>query len=100
MVSSETFQPVVEHTVTSNVQATSTDHDVMTNVPVSMVQLDSEKGIIINASTDHEDSKGFPDEVPDYGAQRGIQKIEATTLAWSKCSLAAVLIKYVTINHL
>ena len=66
------------------------------NAPVSTVQLDSEKGNNIGAAADTDDLKAFPDEVPDYDAQRGIQKIEATTLSWSKWSLAALLIKYTT----
>ncbi|KAJ4337654.1 hypothetical protein N0V95_008283 [Ascochyta clinopodiicola] len=53
-----------------------------------MVRLDSEKG----NTAYPDDLKDFPDEVPDHDAQRGVQKIEATTLAWSKWSLAALLI--------
>lgn len=34
--------------------------------------------------------------VPDQNAQAGVQKIEAVTLVWTKWSLAALLIKYVT----
>lgn len=33
--------------------------------------------------------------VPAQDAQRGVQKIEAVTLAWTKWSLAALLFKYV-----
>lgn len=33
--------------------------------------------------------------VPDGGAQRGVQKIEAVTLSWNKLQLAGLLIKYV-----
>lgn len=61
-----------------------------------MVQLDTEKGTMVDANAEPEDLKAFPEETPDYDAQRGIQKIEATTLAWSKWSLAALLIKCVT----
>lgn len=34
--------------------------------------------------------------LPDGNAQRGVQKIEAVTAAWSKWSLAALLFKYVS----
>ena len=48
---------------------------------------------------------GLPDEghpeklhdaVPSPDVQLGVQKIEAVTLAWSKASLAALLVKYAT----
>jgi hypothetical protein len=80
--------------ITAGHTATVTGQDVQPNIPVSMVQLDSEKGNAVDANADPDDLKAFPDEAPDYDAQRGIQKIEATTLAWSKWSLAALLIKY------
>ncbi len=43
----------------------------------------------------------FPDDIylqkvtPNQDAQRGVQKIEAVTIAWSRKSLAALLIKYI-----
>lgn len=79
--------------MTANTHTASTDQDVQLGVPVSRVQLDSEKGNTVDATADPKDLKDFPDEVPGYDAQRGVQKIEATTLAWSKWSLAALLIK-------
>lgn len=36
------------------------------------------------------------DAVPSPDVQLGVQKIEAVTLAWTKASLAALLIKYVS----
>ncbi|KAH6629852.1 putative siderophore-dependent iron transporter [Boeremia exigua] len=54
--------------------------------------MDTEKGAKIDTAAEPEDLKAFPDEVPDYDAQRGVQQIEATTLTWSKWSLAALLI--------
>lgn len=41
------------------------------------------------------DSKGHDEDKPSEDAQNGVQKIEAVTLAWSKRSLAGVLILYV-----
>lgn len=38
--------------------------------------------------------------LPDADAQRGVQKIEAVTAAWSKWSLAALLFKYVLCTYL
>ncbi|KAJ4351368.1 uncharacterized protein N0V89_006708 [Didymosphaeria variabile] len=73
-------------------QAISTATDVETNAPVSMVNLDSEKGGIVEEAAEPEDLKDFPDVVLDFDAQHGVQKIEAVTLTWSKASLAALLI--------
>lgn len=41
------------------------------------------------------DSEVQKDEKPSEDAQNGVRKMEAVTLAWSKKSLAAVLILYV-----
>lgn len=41
------------------------------------------------------DSEAQEDEKPSEDAQNGVRKIEAVTLAWSKKSLAGVLILYV-----
>ncbi|KAJ4305875.1 hypothetical protein N0V90_001408 [Kalmusia sp. IMI 367209] len=73
-------------------KAVSTATDLETNAPVPMVNLDSEKGNVVDASTEPEDLKPFPDQVPDFDAQHGVQKIEAVTLSWTKASLAALLI--------
>ncbi|KZM21623.1 transmembrane transport [Ascochyta rabiei] len=88
MAPSSTSQHPVGNTITTDAHPASTGQGAQTNAPVSMVQLDSEKG----NTAYPDDLKDFPDEVPDYDAQRGVQKIEATTLAWSKWSLAALLI--------
>ncbi len=85
--------PVVGNITTSSAPAMPPSQDVRTNIPASTVQLNSEKGTTVDATTDAEDLKALPADLPDYDAQRGIQKIEATTLAWSKWSLAALLIK-------
>jgi hypothetical protein len=37
-------------------------------------------------------------EVPDGGAQQGVQDVEAVTMAWSKKTLIAVFIKYVRLD--
>lgn len=37
-----------------------------------------------------------PNAPPDPDAQRGVQKIEAVTSAWSKWSLVALLVKYIS----
>ena len=39
--------------------------------------------------------KSHQEAMPSEGAQNGVKKIEAVTLAWSKKSLAGVLILYV-----
>lgn len=41
------------------------------------------------------DSEAQDDEKPSEDAQNGVKKIEAVTLAWSKKSLAGVLVLYV-----
>lgn len=41
------------------------------------------------------DSEAQEDEKPSEDAQNGVKKMEAVTLAWSKKSLAGVLILYV-----
>lgn len=46
-----------------------------------------------NVPADGGDEK---DIVPSEDAQRGVQKIEAVTLAWTKRSLVALLVKYVS----
>ena len=84
---------MVGHTLANNPPATSTGQDVQTSTPVSVVQLDTKRDNIVDANADPEELKAFPEETPDYDAQRGIQKIEATTLAWSKWSLVALLVK-------
>lgn len=38
------------------------------------------------------------EEIPDGGAQYGVQDVEAVTMAWSRGTLIAVFIKYV-LNH-
>lgn len=73
--------------------------EVAASTQVSPARLNSEKGNALETTADPEDQKQFPDETPDYDAQRGIQEIEATTLAWNKWSLAALLIKYVRYPH-
>lgn len=76
-------------------QGISSATEVETNAPVSIANLDSEKGNAVETSAEPEDLKDFPNEVPDFEAQHGVQKIEAVTLSWTKASLAALLIKYV-----
>jgi hypothetical protein len=50
---------------------------------------------INNAPVDSEAGRKDIDALPDPDAQRGVQKIEAVTSAWSKWALAALLFKYV-----
>jgi hypothetical protein len=50
---------------------------------------------INNASIDSEVGRKDIDALPDPNAQRGVQKIEAVTSAWSKWALAALLFKYI-----
>lgn len=100
MASPGSFQPGIGHTIANDPHGTSRGQDVHTGKPLSVVQPDTEKGGKIEAHAEPEDLKAFPEETPDYDAQRGIQKIEATTLAWGKWSLVALLVKYVTTSIL
>lgn len=84
----------------NHAHASSTGQDVQAHAPGSVIELDAEKGRTVDANAEPEDLKAFPEETPDYDAQRGIQKIEATTLAWSKWSLVALLVKFVTLTPL
>ena len=95
MVTSGAFHPVVGQTLVNDAHVTSTSQDVEANAPVSTAKLDSEKGNAGDTFADPEDPKALPDELPDYDAQRGVQKIEATTLAWGRWSLVALLVKCV-----
>ena len=64
--------------------------------PESQMALDS---IAVNNKEGVTSDVGFPDDakvLPTVDAQRGVQKMEATTLAWTKKSLAAILILYVS----
>lgn len=54
---------------------------------------------INNTTVDSEAGSGDL-ALPDADAQRGVQKIEAVTAAWSKWSLAALLFKYVLCPYL
>lgn len=60
----------------------------ITNVQVT----DKETGA---APADDQSIQKGPDMPVDPDAQRGVQKIEAVTSAWSKWSLAGLLFKYV-----
>jgi hypothetical protein len=95
MAASGAFHPVVGQTLVNDAHVTSTSQDVEANAPVSTAKLDSEKGNAGDTFADPEDPKALPDELPDYDAQRGVQKIEATTLAWGRWSLVALLVKCV-----
>lgn len=96
MTASASFQPVVGHTTATGAGAgAGAASPSQSNAPVSMAQLDAEKGNAVATAADDGELKTFPDETPDYDAQRGVQKIEATTLAWGKWSLVALLVKYV-----
>lgn len=98
MAASGAFHPVVGQTLVNDAHVTSTSQDVEANAPVSTAKLDSEKGNAGDTFADPEDPKALPDELPDYDAQRGVQKIEATTLAWGRWSLVALLVKCVKLS--
>lgn len=55
----------------------------------------TESGKDNNTATIASESGSGDIPLPDADAQRGVQKIEAVTAAWSKWSLAGLLIKYV-----
>ena len=95
MVTSGAFHPVVGQTLVNDVHVIATSQDVEANAHLSMAKLGSEKGIAVDTFATPEDPKALPNELPDYDAQRGIQKIEATTLAWGRWSLVALLVKCV-----
>lgn len=95
MAASGAFHPVVGQTLVNDAHVVSASQDVEANAPVSMAKLGSEKGNAGDTFADPEDPKALPDELPDYDAQRGVQKIEATTLAWGRWSLVALLVKCV-----
>ena len=52
-----------------------------------------EKGNPVNVDDNAADLKQ-EQELPDLDAQRGVQKVEAVTLSWTRKSLAAMLIMY------
>lgn len=54
-----------------------------------------EKNVAFGSTEKASDSEAQEDEKPSEDAQNGVRKIEAVTLAWSKKSLAGVLILYV-----
>jgi hypothetical protein len=95
MATPKAFHPVVGRTLVNDARVVSTSEDVEANAPVSMAKLESEKGNAVDTFANPEDPKALPNELPDYDAQRGIQKIEATTLAWGRWSLVALLVKCV-----
>lgn len=95
MAASGAFHPVVGQTLVNDVHVIATSQDVEANAHLSMAKLGSEKGIAVDTFATPEDPKALPNELPDYDAQRGIQKIEATTLAWGRWSLVALLVKCV-----
>ena len=95
MAASGSIHSVVGHTLVNDAHVVSTSQDVEANAPVSMAKLKSEQGNVVDTFANPEDPKALPNELPDYDAQRGIQKIEATTLAWGRWSLVALLVKCV-----
>jgi hypothetical protein len=95
MTTSGAYHPVVGQTLVNDTHVVSTGGDVEANAPVSMAKLESEKGNAVDTFANPEAPKALPNELPDYDAQRGIQKIEATTLAWGRWSLVALLVKCV-----
>jgi hypothetical protein len=57
----------------------------------------NEKNVTSGSLEKVSDSEAQEDEKPSEDAQNGVKKIEAVTLAWSKKSLAGVLILYVLV---
>ena len=53
----------------------------------------SKENVVVDHTTEAPDGKVDESEVVDQGTQRGVQKIEAITLSWTKASLACLLIK-------
>lgn len=76
---------------------TPTDNTVTSVPAVNTVEV-NEKNPVTNDTTERNsngNSNGEPQpEVPSEELQRGVQNVEATTLAWSKTTLVAVFLKY------
>jgi hypothetical protein len=80
----------------NNAQAATADDNAEHPVITNSQTMGKDNGTV--PFNDESADKG-PDAPPDPDAQRGIQKIEAVTSAWSKWSLAALLFKYVSLPH-
>ena len=86
------LRPGAEHKTPEVAQAPTTAEDPETQVATGTVTPNKETGV--GYSDDKSADNGNEELVPAADAQRGIQKIEAVTLSWTKWSLAALLFKY------
>jgi hypothetical protein len=78
------------HQQPGDVQAPTTGIDHEDKVTTESRAMGKDNGTV---SFDPDSVEKGPDMPPDPDAQRGIQKIEAVTSAWSTWSLAALLFK-------
>lgn len=61
--------------------------------PVPMSAVNASKENVTSYANEAADGKVDESEVVSHDAQKGVQKIEAITLSWTKASLACLLIK-------
>lgn len=83
-------------TLVSRKAANNRTDDIQTApAPAGAVASGNDKELGMTAVVDDDTLKPDEDLVPDQGAQQGVRKMQAVTLAWTKASLAALLILFV-----